>query len=772
MPPEKKGRLASVTGFGKGLLTKFQPKDKSEDTSEMDRAVLGYGGRYYQRGSDVEEQWLAAAMDDTEIVMAWMGITSATPPKDFQDPPSPKATYRFLMTTADAALVAFNTQKKGEPPDVQIIQLPQVDLEVTDTVGRDLVTIGDWTWKTWLNNDGFYREVAPVTGSSPVWRRHEVARLNWLCSEGKNKQGKVDEQGELARMLLADAESWGGGFELLSGVLIDIMLEHEKDEQVIFARDEDRERLAKPLSSILEIDDASIRFREWAESWKLNAFSQLGVVKALLDLDAPGDRKFVVALPLHRVARSSYLEQEKKDLVLLSMMDLNFASHLIRFGEREEAREVLEERIKHLPDETLLDLLPMKNVDLTTQGSQMMKIRLLELLTDARGDADIPDVDAMAELSKLQPLIIERVDELKSNAAGFLRDRAEALAAVLRPGGLDDSTDGETSKVEFHPIPGDLMETTLQHPASREGGAMSWLQENLGQVKAPDHSALRSYAERVTAKSNPKVVDMIADVTLALGVSGLEAYISRGDMSVGIRAFEGSPPFLLIGADHLDRDSDFWMRPEVLLFSIATEVAHLRFEHTRLTSSDVWDGVWHKGAQLLELVGVFAGPLGFIGGAVSGLGRLAVAQSVLGKAELVSTGAGKAVEFVGFAKGIQSAGTTDKGTPKDTEIGDRESEMLAACRLMQLTADRTGLTISGDLLASVEAIFLSSAEYRVELPLAHRHGLVKALSRRDGEGELMNQALAIRLAALASFYLSSEYEELRTTVTGESPEES
>lgn len=767
MPPEKKGRLASVAGFGKGLLTKFQPKDKPEEIG----TVQGHSGRYYQRGSDVEEQWLAAAIDDTEIVMAWMGVTSATPPKDFENPPGPKAAYRFLMTTADTALVAFNSSKKGEPPNVQIIQLPQVDLVVTDTVGRDVVTIGDWTWKTWLNNDGLYREFALLTGASPAWRRHEAARINWLFSESRNKRGEADELADVARTLLAGAESWGDGFSQLSAEVVDIVLEHEKDEEVMFARDQDRERLEKPLTAILDIDDAAIRFREWAEAWQLNAISQLGIVKALLDLEAPEERKVTVALPLHRIAREAYIEQEKKDLVLLSMMDLNFASHLIRVGEREEAREVLEERIDHLPDETLLDLLPMKGVDLTTRGSQIVKIRLLELLADARGDPKIPDVDAVTELSKLQPLIIERVDELKSHAKGFLRDRATALATVLRPGGLEASNGGEPPKIEFHPISSDLMETKLPHPASREGGAMSWLQENLGQVKAPDHSALRSYAERVTAKSHPHVLDMIADVTLSLGVSGLEAYISRGDMSVGIRAFEGSPPFLLIGADHLDQESDYWMKPEVLLYSIATEVAHLRFEHTRLTSSDVWDGVWHKGAQLLELVGVFAGPLGFIGGAVSGLGRLAVAQSVLSKAELVSTGAGKAVEFVGFAKGIQSAGTTDKGTPKDTEIGDRESEMLAACRLMQLTADRTGLTICGDLPASVEAIFLSSAEYRVELPLAHRHGLVKTLSRRDGDGELMNQALAIRLAALASFYLSSEYEELRNAVLGRSPNE-
>ena len=88
---------------------------------------------------------------------------------------------------------------------------------------------------------------------------------------------------------------------------------------------------------------------------------------------------------------------------------------------------------------------------------------------------------------------------------------------------------------------------------------------------------------------------------------------------------------------------------------------------------------------------------------------------------------------------------------------------------MQLTADRAGLTICGDLRAAVEAIFLSTAENRAELPLVRRHGLVTALGRRDGQGGLLNQALAIRLAALFSFYLSSDFEALRAAATGPEP---
>ena len=72
--------------------------------------------------------------------------------------------------------------------------------------------------------------------------------------------------------------------------------------------------------------------------------------------------------------------------------------------------------------------------------------------------------------------------------------------------------------------------------------------------------------------------------------------------------------------------------------------------------------------------------------------------------------------------------------------------------------------MGGDVRAATEAVFLSSGEYRSELSMARRHGLVKTLGRRDSDGALLNQNLALRLAALYSFYLSADYEALRTAV--------
>jgi hypothetical protein len=90
-----------------------------------------------------------------------------------------------------------------------------------------------------------------------------------------------------------------------------------------------------------------------------------------------------------------------------------------------------------------------------------------------------------------------------------------------------------------------------------------------------------------------------------------------------------------------------------------------------------------------------------------------------------------------------------------------EGNLLGAFRAMQLTADRAALVLCGDPRAAVRAMFLSSGRLQPELDAARRHGLRAFLSRTDDSGEPMFQDLAIRIAALISFYLSGEYRGLR-----------
>ena len=53
-----------------------------------------------------------------------------------------------------------------------------------------------------------------------------------------------------------------------------------------------------------------------------------------------------------------------------------------------------------------------------------------------------------------------------------------------------------------------------------------------------------------------------------------------------------------------------------------------------------------------------------------------------------------------------------------------------------------------------------------ELAQAERDGIVVVLTERDEDGQMAHQDLAVRIAALISFYLSDDYARLRSAALG------
>jgi hypothetical protein len=87
---------------------------------------------------------------------------------------------------------------------------------------------------------------------------------------------------------------------------------------------------------------------------------------------------------------------------------------------------------------------------------------------------------------------------------------------------------------------------------------------------------------------------------------------------------------------------------------------------------------------------------------------------------------------------------------------------------MQLSADRAGLVVCGDPRAAIRAMFMVHPAYLSLWPLVGSHGLRTTVTRelrQDDERERKRlEDLAVRVAALLSFYLSDEYALLRAAI--------
>jgi hypothetical protein len=251
---------------------------------------------------------------------------------------------------------------------------------------------------------------------------------------------------------------------------------------------------------------------------------------------------------------------------------------------------------------------------------------------------------------------------------------------------------------------------------------------------------------------------VVTDIRYALNLENIEVYISHGDKSIGITSFESVPQFLIVGGDHLNRESPNYLNKNELRFAIGVELAHLYFKHSRITSSDVWKGAFEKGYFIVDSLLAFFPAVGMFSKSLQGIGRLNQISSFLQKTEKIGKVSSRSRDILKSSEqivDIYKSKFTD-GKEKD----ERNMEFLATSRIMQLTAHRCALVLSKDLKSAIRAMFLVSKNYYTELPVVEKYGLKEYLLKQNDNGTFRHQELAIRLADLFSFYLSDEYENL------------
>ncbi|MED5373065.1 MAG: hypothetical protein VX899_18750 [Myxococcota bacterium] len=721
-------------------------------------------GVFCDPAEETAQAWLRANLEPEERVLAWLSSSeSRALGSEIID--SDVAPVRYLLTSERALLVIIN-----EVADRLILPLPREPLGVEEGGGRREIRSGHQRWTSTRTNVALYRGVAELQGKQRSGRLRSAAQAN----HGAHPQIAAHLLGAIG----SDATPVDG--------LITALFRGQIGDQ-----DAPKDRvLLKLIRQVRSTHEDSFELLDLLQRWSLGGPELMRIVKLGVD-DAPESAEWFLAL--HRAAHQAATGEGAE----AAAADLALAEHLLLAGRQDEALVLLEDRFASLPDEQLSDLLPPLDADLTEgQAGQALRIRTLELLAAARGDTR-PDLPTVAELARLQPLVSERLQLLVEESADRLDMEELNLRATQCLALFKDLSAGEDRLEPTAPPPafdGTQLEM-LRHPAARSEGTLSWLQGWLARQKRPDAVTIKNYCERLSPQRHKPAVRALTQSVSALGLPGVEAYISHGELAHGLRAYHDDPHYLLIGGAHLyDEDADY-MRPAELRFAVGAEMAHIRFEHTRVTSGEVWDGTVDKLSSALDIAAtaLTLGSYAPVGKVLESKTTHKLLSSLFSPTTLQriykGTDGAKAITTVGgdftqaLKKGADGAGRAQtlsiaaKGAMERvrgvgvaapaggrSSLGVDEQKLIVAHRVMQLTADRVGLVLCGDIRSAVRALFLSSARYLPELAIAEEHGLDHALQRRDSEGRILHQDLAIRVGALISFYLSAEYEALRTSL--------
>ena len=712
-------------------------------------------GPWIDATSPPEEAWLDAALDPDEPVLAWLHTGTITGFEGSLEPGC-EAGFRLLITRDRVALVAISALG-----DVAVTALPDAPLEITGGRGA-AICAGDLSWEP-VGNTREFLEVAPLPGATGAAR----LRLAAARARQRGKEGEILADHLLNRLIPDNAP-------------IDRLIAASRAQTIHDAE------VQQAVAGLPRTAQGAAVLAGWFTEWQPPlplAHAVLG--HAMAHAHDPAGAAW--SLPLHRAVRDRAVAATP-DRFAQAEADLSLAEHLLFAGRADEARAVLLARRPALPDEELAEVLPPEEADLTAgEGGQPIHIRLLEALARTTPAAH-GDPSALAALARHQPLVPARLDALVAAASGDLAARAEGARQVVSPSGLAPSAASGAAPI-MRALPPDLL-PRVQHPAAREGGVLSRVQAAVAHIDPPDFGVLRSHCERVGAARHPELARAVADAAVVYGLPVPDTYLSQGDKRVGLRSHESPDPFLVVGGAHIDPDSEFALTPAELRHAVGAEVAHLRFGHSRITSNDVWTGLMDKGATAITATASLLPFLRFLPVDLVGNDRTwrvvgtMVPQSWLrviygvddaaALAKVVPTDLGRlgnagaaAVESAGGTwSTLQSAARKVlPGSPEPApvlgDVGLDNARLVVAHRVMQLTADRGGLVLSGDLRASLRAMFLTHTRLARELAVAEAQGLAPCLGRKGPDGRLVLPDLAVRVAALVAFWLSDDFAHLR-----------
>ncbi len=711
----------------------------NEYFSDKTNFIISEKNRYIESIIKKEKLWFFNNQKEDEILLAFLNIDSIKQLSGVENPNN-ETKWKYVLTNRSSKIVGFNKNIE----QVEVFDISNKKMIINKSLTKDAVEVGSYHWVTTMGNAKFYREISKYVDFGTNQKLYEIAKQNWLYSNKDAYDFVYSLLNELPNLR-------NDPFDELSLFFIEYL--HE-EKAVVFEGFTKDEKLSKLITKIVNYEDIEDRILDWKNDWKLSTNQEIIILRLILEF-AENDTQLLKILQFHSAIREKFLKLEKDNLNII-IFDIEYCKHLIECNQQLEATKILTKRLKELPDETLSDLLPADDIDLTSNASgQLLKVSILELLAKSE-DAE-KSISRMLEITMLQPLSKERLDNLASVATAELKHKTQIISSLLDAEAIG-TADSTFEDVKYQKLKQKEIEQKLKHPATRKGGMFGSLQNWIANVEIPDYTVIKSYSEPLTSRKYPEISNIITDIKVAFGLDGLETYIAHGDKSIGIKSFEGTPSFLIVGSEHLDEESQYFLNFSELEFVIGLELAHLYFKHARITSSDVWRGAMEKGTLVLDTMLSVIPFVGSVGGAIKHIPKLSYLAKFTQSAGKISKIGSKSVEVL--EKTSLGVNLFKKIKSNDDKT-EKKQELIAIARMLQLTADRSGLLFTGDLKSAIRTIFLTSKTYSQEFDVANRYGINEFLLSKDNNGNYKNQELAIRFASLFSFYLSDDYEDLR-----------
>ena len=648
---------------------------------------------------------------------------------------TPKNTiWHFVLTSKRTFVIG-----KTSDGSMLLLDISGESLHIEIKTGKDIVTTETLSFYTEFMNDTLYHEILPVLkntgnrfgvfGDVLIKRYHKkethlqlASRLFQLQSTTSDlllNELKADLIPQLKR-LKVDSEN--------PEIVLAIFTKHAKIHETFG-------------DNLIQI----------VNDWKLPYQEQNKLLTILQPLQKKETAKQTIAF--HNYMYSLFIEKEKKDEAVFEF-NLNYAKHLTNAERFTEAISLYRTIYKSLPDDSITDLLPTNTTNLLAgEGGQQLKITILESILNIQKQLHEDVFETVHKLAELQPLFQERITAL------ILHEKHQAKATIIKDILLakdliisNTEATNTYQQLEKKTVLKEVVPSCFQNAK----GFFDSLNNFIAALNPPDYESVISFSDRLNSENHPEITDRITAICFALQINVPESYIGRGTYANAVIGVEGKPSFLMIGIDFLDQKNSRYLEINALTFLIAIELAHIYFEHSKITSTDVWRGAADKGFTLVNMlltVLPFAGNIGTIFGNVANVEKYG---KIISRVEQVANAADKGKEIIDVSdKYNLNPFSRDKSQANDSQ------NLLITSRLMEIVADKVALLFADDLKAAVKGLLVSTPSFEQVYPIISEHGIAAFLAQKNEADAFVHQELIIRLKSMCAFYLSDTFETLK-----------
>lgn len=643
-------------------------------------------------------------------------------------------TWHFIITSFRVLLIGNNDNI------MQIIDISNENIVLHEKRGKDLIEGKAFSFYTDFMNDSLYAALFPVvlTKESRI-----VIFADCILKDSKAKTKVVD----LASTCYAIAHKTS------SSTINDLKsqcIRYLKSFQI------KKEYTATLLSVFKSFSETTPSFGkdliQICIDWDINYKEQYKLFKLLLELKETTAVKHTIAF--YDYFKFQFLKEENKEELLFEF-NLTYGKLLAKAERYEDAIYIYKGIYETLPDDSIIDLLPTNTTNiLQGEGGQQLKITLLEAILSWQKKQHVNTIDTDLKLAQLQPLLNYRLQAL--HASNETKQKALDIEYSLQLKELQYHYVKYTKAHYKRLIKNDILKDVVPECFKYATGFFDSLNSYIASIQSPNYEAVISFSDKLTATNYPEVYKIITNICYALSINTPECYIGRANYSNTIIGVEGSPPYLIIGVDFIEVNGKHQLNNNELKFLVATELAHIYFEHTKITSTDVWRGAAEKGFSFLTTVLSIIPFAGSIGNLLGNLSNVDKYTKIIKSVEKATNIAEKGQNILDVSERLNISLIS-----KAESDESKSQNLLITSRLMEIIADKVALLFCNDLQAAIKGIILSSNLLEKELDTIKDYGLLNVLERKNDDGSFLYQELIIRIRSLCSFYLSDTFEDLK-----------